>query len=97
MKHSYTLEASYFGYRSKGELFQFSVKDYEECGVTLLHSFQQYLPNKKKLLLLLARAAMMAFQKDFTGQLRADEAKRLSELNDVEAQRKKSNSFIKPR
>ena len=46
VKHSYTLEASYLGYRKKGELIQFRVSDYEECGKTLLNSFMFFLPNK---------------------------------------------------
>ena len=42
VKHSYTLEASYLGYKAKGKLVQFSVQDYESCGETLLQSFHFY-------------------------------------------------------
>ena len=37
--HSFTLEASYLGYKKDGMTVHFSVEDYETCGNTLLNTF----------------------------------------------------------
>lgn len=79
--HSFTLEASYLGYKnSQGHLIQFSVEDYESCGKTLLGTFFHYLPGRQRCLLLLVDAVMKAFANDFPENLRTTEIKKIKEV-----------------
>ena len=43
----YTFETSFFGYKSSGSSFEFTVKEFKELGRSLLESYCEYLTVKK--------------------------------------------------
>jgi cytosolic carboxypeptidase protein 2/3 len=59
VNHTYTLEASYFGYEnSDGQVIQFQANDYEDLGRTLIRVFSKYLPRKQRRLLRIVESVM---------------------------------------
>lgn len=67
---SFTLEASFFGYRKKikkgnkitSEIIHFTINDYESCGKTLVETLYHYLPGRQRGLMYLVGKVMKAFK-----------------------------------